>query len=52
MLRRETVVTSVAYVDGQPRVRYVADEPKTATSQPVEATLEDSYIYSLGGVKR
>jgi len=52
MLRRETVVTSVAYVDGKPRVRYVADEPKTETSQSVEATLEDSYIYSLGGVKR
>lgn len=52
MLRKETVVTSVAYVDGKPRVRYVADEAKTETSIAVAPTLEDSYIYALGGVKR
>ena len=52
MLRKETVVTSVAYVDGKPRVRYVADEAKTETSISVAPTLEDSYIYALGGVKR
>jgi len=52
MLRRETVVTSVAYVNGKPRVRYVADEAKTPESEAVSPTLEDSYIYSLGGVKR
>lgn len=52
MLRKETVVTSVAYVDSKPRVRYVADEAKTETSISVAPTLEDSYIYALGGVKR
>lgn len=52
LLRRETIVTSVAYVDGNPRVRYVADAPRLEGSQPADPTLEDSYIYALGGVKR
>ena len=51
-LRKETVVTSVAYVDGKPHVRYVADAPVFENSVPVSPTLEDSYIYALGGVKR
>ena len=52
MLRRETTVTSVTYVDGSPRVRYVADEAMTESSQNIKPTLEDAYIYALGGVKR
>lgn len=52
MLRRETVVTSVAYVDGSPCVRYVAEEPILPAAQSVKPTLEDAYIYTLGGVKR
>ena len=52
LLRRETTVTSVTYVDGSPRVRYVADEAKTENSQNIKPTLEDAYIYALGGVKR
>ena len=52
LLRRETTVTSVTYVDGSPRVRYVADEAKTADSQNIKPTLEDAYIYALGGIKR
>ncbi len=51
-LRKDTVVTSVAYVDGRPRVRYVAESPLFEGSVPVAPTLEDSYIYALGGVKR
>ncbi len=51
-LRKDTVVTSVAYVDGRPRVRYVAETPQFEGSVPVTPTLEDSYIYALGGVKR
>ena len=51
-LRKDTVVTSVAYVDGRPRVRYVAEAPLFEGSVPVSPTLEDSYIYALGGVKR
>ena len=52
MLRRETVVTSVAYVDGKPCVRYVANEARTEASERIKPTLEDAYIYALGGVKR
>ena len=51
MLRRDTIVTSVAYVDGKARVRYVADG-SLLESSPVTPTLEDAYIYALGGVKR
>ncbi|MBQ3003290.1 MAG: ATP-binding cassette domain-containing protein [Clostridia bacterium] len=51
-LRKDTVVTSVAYVDGRPRVRYVAEVPLFEDSVPVAPTLEDSYIFALGGVKR
>ena len=52
MLRRETTVTSITYVDGSPRVRYVADKAMTENSQNIKPTLEDAYIYALGGVKR
>ena len=51
MLRRDAIVTSVAYVDGKARVRYVADGA-VIESQSVEPTLEDAYIHALGGVKR
>ena len=51
-LRKDTIVTSVAYVDGRPRVRYVAEAPLFDGSVPVDPTLEDSYIYALGVVKR
>ena len=52
MLRREATVTSVAYVEGSPCVRYVSDEPLLLTAKNVNPTLEDAYIYTLGGVKR
>ncbi|MBQ7336927.1 MAG: ATP-binding cassette domain-containing protein [Clostridia bacterium] len=52
LLRRESVVTSVTYVDGSPCVRYAAPSPLTPASQSVSPTLEDAYIYALGGVKR
>ncbi len=51
MLRRDAIVTSVAYVDGVAKVRYVADGGLT-DSVAVEPTLEDAYIHALGGVKR
>ena len=51
MLRHSAVVTSVAYVDGVAKVRYVADEV-FMDSVAVEPTLEDAYIHALGGVKR
>ena len=52
MLRREAIVTSVAYVEGQPCIRYVSDESILPTAQITKPTLEDAYIYTLGGVKR
>ena len=52
LLRQNSTVTSVAYVDGKPQVRYVAPAPVVEGSQPVSPTLEDAYIYALGGVKR
>ena len=52
LLRTESVVTSVAYVDGAPCVRYVSDAPVLPGSTAITATLEDAYIYALGGVKR
>ncbi len=52
MLRREAVVTSVAYIDGKPSVRYVAEEARTVESVSVTPSLEDAYIYALGGVRR
>ncbi len=51
MLRRDAIVTSVAYVDGVAKVRYVADG-QLMDSVSVEPTLEDAYIHALGGVKR
>ena len=51
LLRRETIVTSVAYVNGRAHVRYVADKP-IIESEEVKPTLEDAYIHALGGVKR
>ena len=52
IIRRDAIVTSVTYVEGRPRVRYVADAPLLDGSLPTAPTLEDAYIYALGGVKR
>ena len=52
LLRREAIVTSVTYIDGKPIVRYVADKPMTDASRNILTTLEDAYIYALGGIKR
>ncbi len=51
-IRGIATVTSVTYVEGQPRVRYVADAPLLPGSVATTPTLEDAYIYALGGVKR
>ena len=52
MLREEATVTAVTYLDGDSCVRYVADGPLTKESEKAVPTLEDAYIYTLGGVKR
>ncbi len=52
VIRHDAIVTSVTYVEGRPRVRYVADAPLLEGSVAAAPTLEDAYIYALGGVKR
>ena len=52
ILRKEAVVTSVAYIDGKPLVRYVSEKPVTEASVIVTPSLEDAYIFALGGIKR
>lgn len=52
MLRASATVTAVTYLDGDACVRYVADAPLTERSEKAVPTLEDAYIYTLGGVKR
>ena len=52
MLRRDATVTSVTYVEGRPHIRYVADAPLLDGSVVTTPTLEDAYIYALGGVKQ
>ncbi len=36
----------------QLHLSYVADKAKSPDSQNIKPTLEDAYIYALGGVKR
>ena len=45
-------VVSIAYTAGRPVVRYISESPVWDGSEPSKATLEDAYIYALGGVKR
>ena len=51
-LKAENLAVSVAYVAGKPIVRYISDFSLVDGSELVQATLEDAYIHSLGGVKR
>lgn len=51
-LKAENLAVSVAYVAGKPIVRYISESSVVEGSELVQATLEDAYIHSLGGVKR
>ena len=51
-LKKRAVVTNVTYTYGKPNVRYVAKESMCEGSVQIPATLEDAYIYSVGGVSR
>lgn len=51
-LKKETVVVSVSYNLGKPVIRYVSPMSVWEGSQKVPPTLEDAYIYILGGIKR
>lgn len=51
-LKETAAVVSVKYAEGKPIVRYISDRAVCDQSARVQATLEDAYIYALGGVKR
>ena len=51
-LKENVTVVSVKYTAGIPTVRYIAKQSVQEDSAQVKATLEDAYIYSLGGLKR
>lgn len=51
-LKENVTVVSVKYTAGIPTVRYIAKQSVQEDSTQVKATLEDAYIYSLGGLKR
>ena len=52
VLKQKAVVTNVTYTYGKPIVRYIAKESMCEGSVQIPATLEDSYIYTVGGVAR
>ena len=51
-LKENVTVVSVKYTAGIPTVRYISERAVQEDSAQVKATLEDAYIYSLGGLKR
>ncbi|MBO4429497.1 MAG: hypothetical protein J5832_06040, partial [Clostridia bacterium] len=51
-IKKKAVVTNVTYTFGSPTVRYISDGSVYDGSTPATATLEDAYIYSVGGVAR
>jgi ABC-2 type transport system ATP-binding protein len=51
-IKRITTVTAVAYMENEAKIRYISKESVYPTSEKQEATLEDAYIYSVGGVQR
>ena len=51
-IKKKAVVTNVTYTFGNPMVRYISDGSVYDGSTPATATLEDAYIYSVGGVAR
>lgn len=51
-IRKSGVVTSITHVEGCCHVSYVSSNQMTESSKRKAPSLEDAYIYSLGGVKR
>ena len=51
-IKKKAVVTNITYTFGSPTVRYISDSSVYDGSTPSTATLEDAYIYSVGGVAR
>ena len=51
-IKQQAVVTNITYTYGKPIVRYVSDHSVCDGSAQIPPTLEDAYIYSVGGVAR
>lgn len=51
LLKSEHIVTSIKYVEGNAIVHYVTDKPIINSIQ-IHPSLEDAYVYSLGGYER
>ena len=51
-IKQQAVVTNITYTYGKPIVRYVSDHSVCDGSAQIPPTLEDAYIYSMGGVAR
>ncbi len=51
-IKQQAVVTNITYTYGKPIVRYVSDHSVCDGSVQIPSTLEDAYIYSVGGVAR
>ena len=51
-LKKITSVTNVTYIGGKPTVRYISEKSVVPGSRKAEATLEDAYIHTVGGVSR
>lgn len=52
VVKEKAVVTNVTYTYGKPIVRYVSKESVHEGSVQIPPTLEDAYIYAVGGVAR
>ncbi len=51
-IKQKAVVTNVTYTQGKPLVRYVSEVSICEGSVQIPPTLEDAYIYAVGGVAR
>lgn len=51
-IKEKATVTAVSYGEKASKYRYISDKSIVDSSDKKEATLEDAYIYTVGGVKR
>lgn len=51
-IKKKATVTAVSYGEKASKIRYISDESIIDTSDKKDATLEDAYIYTVGGMKR
>lgn len=50
--KTNSTVTAITYNSNEIRLRYIAEQPIDLNSEKKIATLEDAYLYVIGGVKR